>query len=150
MGIDTGLEAALAEFHGRARQRFKDYLREPVVHAPLTQIEHNTQLPLDRSSKPKGLGARRGNAKLALAFTERKTTRAARASERPESPAQRRAQRAADRAASEGAPRQKTRKNEPDDRKSDPPRENVCKSRPKNNRPKIGGGTGKRFVPWCG
>lgn len=37
----------------------------------------------------------------------------------------------------------------PDERKSPEVRDNKCKSRPKNNRSKIGGGGKKRFIPWC-
>lgn len=36
------------------------------------------------------------------------------------------------------------------DRVDDPEQRGVCKLRPRDNRPKGGGGSGKRFVPWCG
>lgn len=37
----------------------------------------------------------------------------------------------------------------PEPAKSPPARVNKCKARPKSNRSKVGGGSKKRFIPWC-
>lgn len=44
----------------------------------------------------------------------------------------------------------KQNKQSPRERSDDKPRDDMrCKSRPKDNRPRSGGGGGKRFIPWC-
>lgn len=49
-----------------------------------------------------------------------------------------------------GAERIQVKKSPTLERSADKPRDNTCKSRPEDNRPKGGGGGSKSFVPWKG